>query len=197
HGYAVRKEYCGGKYDLRDTEADQRFGMQYWRNPERELADFLAETRQSPSGKIARLDEDATEESIRSTLKAVLRAGGVLHTGSTATAAKNGDPVSGPANIGAHAQTCFGFDDTDEFRSWYQTKTGKRLTEEVYLFDQTHGAVNYVRSNWPSHLWGQPTQGIFVLPWQYAKRLILSTCFCYWPDLGGATPDQVFRSKGV
>lgn len=182
HGFAVRDVYCGGKYDLRNTLTDQRFGMDNWRSQPR---DFLEETGRNPIGRVARFNggaDDALD---------VLYAGGVLHTGSTATAAKDGDPVSSGASVGAHAQSCIGFDDTDEFRDWYQSRTGKRLTEPVFIFDQTWGETRYVQANWPDHLWGQQTAGMFVLRWSDAKRLILSTCYAYWPDLTGFTPAEI------
>lgn len=182
YGFPVRDTYCEGRYDLRDANADQRFGMEHWRQ---QPADFLSATSQQPIGQVAVFRGDSSEA------MDILYAGGFLNTGSTTTAAKNGDPISGPAPVGAHAQTCVGYDDTAEFRAWYQDRTGKRLTEPVLMFDQTWGNTQYVRSNWPAHLWGKPTPGMFVLRWSDATRLIKSTCYAYWPDLTGFTPQEL------
>lgn len=181
YGYAVRTVYCDGKYDLRETRVDQQFGIDWWRS---QPADFLEETSQVKIGRVAELDAQ-TEAEAQQLCQDCLYEGGILHTGSTATAAMDGDPVSSGAGIGAHAQVCVGYDDTEEFREEYRRLTGKRLTEAVYFFDQTHGEKQYVRSNWMSRLHGRQTQGMFLLPWQYAKRLIMSTCYLYWPDITG------------
>jgi len=183
-GAAWRKVYLGGKYDLRDSIADQQLAMaaKHCRNPKSTLADLWPECRKTPVGNVARFTGTAAEA------MDILFAGGALHTGSTATASRNGDPVSSGANVGAHAQTCIGYDDTDEFRAWYQQTTGKPLSEPVFVFDQTWGDAPYIQKNWPAHLWGKPTPGMFVLRWSDAKRLIGSTCYAYWPDLRGVTP---------
>lgn len=181
YGYPLRKVYCGGKYDLRDTVRDQQFGIDNWRTqPE----DFLAETSRVRLGRIAELDTAADDEA-QQLIRDCVYAGGVVQTGSTATAAKDGDPVSSGAGIGPHAQVCIGYDDTQEFRDRYQAATGKRLAETVYIFDQTHGPVQYVRSGWMADLHGRQTQGIFLLPWRSARSLFLSTSYLYWPE--GAT----------
>ena len=187
HGYAIRKVYCGGKYDLRETEADQRFGMENWRT---QPADFLAETAKCKIGRVAELDYQSEAEA-EQLCQDCLHAGGVLHTGSQSTASMDGDPVSSGGRIGPHAQTCVGYDDTVEFRDRYRAATGKTLTEAVYFFDQTHGPKQYVQKNWMSDLHGRQTQGMFVLPWSAAKRLILSTCYAYWPDLAGPPADPI------
>lgn len=184
-GTAWRKAYLGGKYDLRDTLADQRLGMANCRNPSQLLQDLWAETRETPVGTVARFDGGADEA------MDVLFAGGALHTGSTATAARDGDPVCSGGRVGSHAQTCIGYDDTQEFRDWYKQQTGKTLTEPVFMFDQTWGANPYIKSNWPAHLWGRPTPGMFCLRWSDARRLIGSTCYAYWPDLQGVTPERI------
>lgn len=183
YGYPLRKVYCGGKYDLRTTQADQQFGINNWRS---QPADFLAETSLK-IGRVAELDA-ATEAEAQQLVMDCLQSGGIVHTGSTHTAAKDGDPVSSGARIGAHAQVCFGYDDTQEFRDRYKATTGKTLAEAVYFFDQTHGPVQYVRSNWMADLHGRQTQGMFVLPWRHARNLILSTCYLYWPDEMTGTP---------
>jgi hypothetical protein len=194
HGYPLRRVYCGGKYDLRDTRADQQFGIDHWRN---QPADFLAETSRVKIGRVAELDAQ-TEAEAQQLVMDCLFAGGIVHTGSTSTAAKDGDPVSSGARIGAHAQICIGYDDTPEFRDRYRAASGKTLTEPVYFFDQTHGPVQYVRSGWMADLHGRQTQGMFVLPWRHARNLILSTCYLYWPDLTG-TPAAplVWSESGI
>lgn len=181
-GVAWRKIYCGGKYDLRDSYADQKLARDHCRNPKSTLADLWEETRKTPVGQVARFTgtmDDALD---------LLFAGGALHTGSRSTAAKDGDPISSVIRIGSHAQTCVGYDDTPEFRDWYQNTTGRRITEPVLFFVQTWGDVSYVKKHWPAHLWGTPPQGVFVLAWKDARRLIEATCYAYWPDLSGVTP---------
>jgi len=184
-GAAYRKVYAGGKYDLRDTIADQKLGMQQCRNPKSSLADLWTETRRTPVGNVARFEGGAAEA------MDILYAGGALHTGSTATASRDGDPVCSGGRVGPHAQTCIGYDDTEEFRQWYRQQTGKTLTEPVFLFDQTWGDAPYVKSNWPAHLWGKQTRGMFVLRWTDAKRLIGGGTYAYWPDLKGQTPGAI------
>jgi hypothetical protein len=184
-GAAWRKVYLGGKYDLRDTLVDQQLSMNKCRNAKQALADLWAETRKTPVGQVARFTgsvDDAMD---------ILYAGGALHTGSKASASRDGDPISSSGSVSPHAQTCIGYDDSDEFRLWYKQQTGKTITEPVFLFDQTWGDKPYVQKNWPQHLWGRQTPGMFVLRWADAKRLIGSTCYAYWPDLRGVTPAKL------
>ncbi len=184
HGHAIRRDY--GSVDLRDSRTDQTVGMNHWRDPARSLAELWAATREKPIGRVARFNGGASEA------MDVLYVGGALHTGSNYTAARNGDPVSSRARIGAHAQTCVGYDDTDEFRQWYAGQTGKRLTEPVFVFVQTWGNLQYVQRNWPEHLWGRMPQGAFVLAWSDARHLIQGTTYAYWPEgLHGLPPRQL------
>jgi hypothetical protein len=184
-GTAWRKIYLGGKYDLRDSIKDQQLSMRTCRSPKTAMADLWAECRKTPVGTVARFTGGAQEACD------ILYAGGALHTGSTATAARDGDPVCSGARVGAHAQTCIGYDDTEEFRRWYQSTTGKRLTEPVFIFDQTWGSAPYIKKNWPAHLWGRATPGMFVLRWSDARALIGSTCYAYWPDLTGQSAKSI------
>lgn len=179
YGWAVRRRY--GDVDLTDIRADQEFSMQHCRDPETRLREILAETSRTPIGRTSRFDGG------REGAMDVLYCGGVLHTGSSYTAAKNGDPISSLARIGAHAQSCIGYDDTDEFREWYRRTTDQAVTEPVFLFDQNWGPVRYVQKNWPP-FWGAQPEGVFVLPWSLARRLIESTCYAYYPDLTGVAP---------
>jgi hypothetical protein len=184
-GAAWRKVYLNGKYDLRDTLVDQRLSMNTCRDPKRSLADLWIETRKTPVGQVARFTgsvDDAMD---------ILYAGGALQTGSTASANRDGDPISSRGKVGSHAQTCIGYDDSEEFRAWHKQVTGRALTEPVFIFDQTWGDVPYVKKNWPQHLWGRETPGMFVLRWSDAKYLIGSTCYAYWPDLRGVTPAKL------
>ena len=184
-GAAWRKNYLNGKYDLRDTLVDQRLSMNTCRDAKRVLADLWAETRKTPVGQVARFTgsvDDAMD---------ILYAGGALQTGSTHTAKRDGDPISSRGPVGSHAQTCIGYDDSDEFRAWYKRTTGKTLTEPVFIFDQTWGNTPYVQRHWPQHLWGRETPGMFALAWSDARYLIGSTCYAYWPDLQGVTPAKL------
>lgn len=186
YGYALRKSYLDGKYDLRDTLADQKFGMNNCRNPESAAADFWTECKKTPIGKVSRYTQD-----VNLTMD-ILYAGGIIHTGSTATAARNGDPICGPSGVGPHAQTCIGYDDSQEFKDYYKAHTGKTLTEPVFMFDQTWGDTQYIQKNFPYELWGKPTRGMFVLKWSDAKRLMNgSGCYAYLPDLKGVTLDKL------
>lgn len=183
NGFLTMSQYCGGKYDFTDFTRDQQYGMEWCRAGAPD--DLVAETRKHTIGKVASFDGDAQAA------MDILYVGGCLHTGSTSTAAKNGDPVSSGAGVGPHAQTCYGYDDTEEFRTWYAQRTGKRLTEPVFMFGQTWGDTGYVQKNWPTELWGRMTPGIFVLPQSAAWRLIGSDTFAYWPDFTGFALDDI------
>jgi len=184
YGYAVRKPYVDGKYNLRDSHTDQQLSRRHCSNPERTLADLIEETKQSKIGTISYFDGDV-QEAID-----IIYAGGVLWTGSTYTASKNGDPVCSSARVGPHAQTLIGYDDTQEFKDWYKSKTGKTLNEPVFFGQQTWGNIRYVKSNWAEHLWGKQNQGVFVLRWSDARKM-MRTCYAMLPDLQGFTPDVI------
>lgn len=186
YGFAVRKEYLDGKYDLRDTITDQKLGMNNCRNPGSTLADFWKEAQKTPVGKITKFEQDVN------IAMDILYAGGIIHTGSTSTANKDGNPVSSLGRVGAHAQTCIGYDDTQEFKNFYKEHTGKTLNEPVFMFDQTWGDTQYIKSNFPYDLWGKPTRGMFVLKWSDAKALMNNSgCYAYLPDLKGVTIEKL------
>lgn len=104
----------------------------------------------------------------------ILYGGHFIATGSTRTAAGDGDPVSKVGPVGAHAQAMLGYDDTDEFREWYKQTTGNKLTDWVGIFDQSWGPNWITVTNWPEHLWGPRPEGAFVLKGQDAMKLITS-----------------------
>jgi hypothetical protein len=177
YGFAIRDVYVDGKYDLRNTTTDQRFGMNNWRS---QPADFLAETARNKTGKIARFDGgmDAAID--------VLYAGGCLHTGSRATWG-SGNPVCRAANVGPHAQTCIGYDARPEVLQ------ALGVSQPIFFFDQTWGGSvdSYIKSGWREDWWGKRTRGMGILTWSNANRLIGSTCYAYWPDLTGFEPEDL------
>jgi hypothetical protein len=177
YGFAIRDVYVDGKYDLRNTTTDQRFGMNNWRS---QPSDFLAETSRNKTGRIARFD-GGMDEAID-----ILYAGGCLHTGSRATWG-SGNPVCKPGNVGPHAQTCFGYDARPEVLR----ELG--VSEPIFFFDQTWGGSvdSYIKSGWREDWWGKRTRGMGILTWRNAYRLIGSTCYAYWPDLTGFEPEDL------
>jgi hypothetical protein len=167
YGTPWRISYPGGP-DLTDTITDQNYGRD---NSSSQPAGFLAQTSKCPTGRIERFS-GGVDEAI-----AVLFAGGALHTGSTATWS-SGNPIGRAANVGPHAQTCIGYDDTDEMKQRFG------IDEPLFFFDQTWGGsvTSYVKSGWVEEWWGRRTDGIGIIPWSAARRLIQATCYAYYPD---------------
>ncbi len=176
HGFAARTQYAG--YDLRDSSTDQRLGQQHWRDPERSLASLWTQTAAKPIGRVAQFDGGLPE------LLDLLAAGGSLKTGSRITATRDGRPISRAATIGPHAQSIIGYDNSAEMRSALQ------VNEPIFFFSQTWGPIRYVQSGWRNDWWGQPPQGVFILPWSVVRSMIPRS-IAYWPDLTGKTPSEI------
>jgi hypothetical protein len=89
--------------------------------------------------------------------------------------------------IGGHAQAVLGYDDTDEFRSWYKQNTGQTLNDYVVIHDQSWGNWNPISADkWPSHLWGAKPEGAWVVTGRDFMRLVSQWWDCYaFIDMGG------------
>lgn len=174
--------YAG--YDFSDENADEKYGNSWCRSGP--PSDLTEQTKLNKHLAVTYLDEKTPEAWMD-----VLINGGSIHTGSTTTAAKNGDPVSSFTGVGPHAQSILGYDDTEEFRDWYKQQTGKTLSEAVVIFSQTWGNQHYVQKNWPTHLWGRQPQGAFVLPLSGVIRRMGSEAYAYGPDSEGFQPHDI------
>jgi hypothetical protein len=164
HNVAIGCEvsYLNGKYDLSSQSLDERAGVKWGGSGvPKDLVEVIK----------GDLIEQASEVQEESAVQDLLYAGHFIETGSTRTAGGPGDPISPIGSIGAHAQALIGYDDTEEFRDWYQQTTGKRITEAVYIFDQSWGEWLKV-TNWPEHLWGPRPEGAFVLLAKHAMQLV-------------------------
>lgn len=177
YGYPLRRDYGNG-WDLRDSVAEQRIGINNWRNPEQSLAYLVEQVKEYPVGKIEKLPSNFTEEYVLD----LLYYGCIIHFGGTLIGRTDGDPISSVGGVGPHAMIAFGMDDSDEFKRFYKEKTGKTLNESVILFDNTWGSgPQYIQKNFPTNLWGKQTGGMYVLKWSDAKRLIQNG-YVYYPN---------------
>lgn len=143
-----------GIADLSTEAKDERAGVEWGRNGP------PAAFREAVAGDLIEQTSEVTDEEA---LLDILHAGHFVATGSTITGSGAGDPVSTAGSIGGHAQALIGYDDTDEFRAWYQQTTGKTLTGWVGIFDQSWPPNWLTVKNWPEHLWGPRPEGAFVL----------------------------------
>lgn len=161
-GVQLRRKYLDGKYDFTGQSADESYGLRWGGSgAPKDLLDAIA------GDKIEQIGEVRDEEAVLD----ALYLGGSIMTGSTLTAA-SGDPVSPLTRIGGHAQALVGYDDTDEFRAWYQQTTGKRLDDWVGIFDQSWYPNWITVKNWPTQLWGDRPEGAFVLAGRDAMQLV-------------------------
>lgn len=184
-GVPFRKKYS--QIDLTEEDYDEYVGARLWcrSGPP---SWFLNEVKNQ--GRIGTVSyvEYPTWEQVRD----ILANGGILHTGSNATAKSSGDPVStGTQSIGGHAQVLGGYDNSEEFRDYYKEKTGKVINEPVLIWHQTWGNWNNV-TNWPT-FWGKKPQGAFVLTYSAAKKM-LGECYVYYPNATGFTPNPIVWS---
>lgn len=162
-GVQLRKPYVGGRYDFTRQTEDEDAGYRWGgTGAPKDLLEELAPNKVKQVGEVR--DEQAVKDAIF--------LGGSIMTGSSLTST-DGDPIGGLKGIGGHAQAMIGYDDTDEFRAWYQSVTGKKLTDWVAIFDQSwpEGACAKTK-NWPEHLWGAKPAGAFVLKGADAMQLI-------------------------
>lgn len=187
YGYPVRKDY-GGSFDLRDTVTDQKVGINNWRDPQKSLAPLLEELKNSPIGKIEKLESGFTQEYVMD----ALYMGCSIHFGGTLIGDTNGNPISSLGRVGPHSMACIGYCDTQQFKDWYKEKTGKTLTEAVFFFDNTWGeGPQYIKSNWPTHLFGRQTAGMYILTWSDTKKILNSAYVWYPRGMKGKTPEMV------
>jgi hypothetical protein len=179
-GLQIMRPYCNGRYDLSTEDADETAGHKWGRGgPPVELIEEIAANKLRTASRIT--EPDAVLDA--------LQAGYFIHVGSTRTAAPYGDPVSALTTPANHAEALIGYDDTEEFRGWYQEKTAKALTEPVCIFDQSWGNWNTVE-NWPDHLWGRKPQGAFVLTLSDTMRKVAQTGIVY-SDVDGFPAQEV------
>jgi hypothetical protein len=162
-GIQLEMSYLNGQYDLSNEAKDQSFGVKYGRNGAPK--DLLEVIKGDLIETVANIQE---EEAVLD----ILFSGAFILTGSTRTAGGAGDPISNAGPIGAHAQALLGYDDTEEFREWYQKATGNRLTDWVGIFDQSWFPDWIGMSNWPEHLWGPRPEGAFVLSGRDTMQMI-------------------------
>lgn len=185
YGYPLMKDY--GVIDLSDPIQEQKIGIENWRSPEQSLAELIEITKKTPIGKIEEVPSNISQDDLND----VLYGGACVHFGGTLIGREDGDPVSSVGSVSPHAMATVGYDDTQEFKDWYREKTGKTLNESVYIFDNTWGeGPQYVKSNWPSHLWGKQTGGTYVLKYSDAIKLIRNG-YIWYPNLVGVTPEIV------
>jgi hypothetical protein len=163
NGIGLEIEYPG--YDLSTQKLDEAAGVKWGKSGvPADLAELIKND----------LIEQVSEVSDADAVMDIMFGGACIITGSTKTAGGTGDPISplGPIG-GGHAQVMIGYDDTDEFRAWYEETAGKKITDWVAIFDQTWPETACVKiTNWPEHLWGPRPPGAFVLAGKDAMKLI-------------------------
>jgi len=163
YGISIQKSYCNGQYDLTAEDADEGYGVSWWRG----VPDcVLEETRQH---KLLAWDRVTDEDKSMS----YLLDGRFLFHGSQYTARPSGNLISSLQSIGGHAQAVLGYDDTDEFKQWYKENTGQTLNDYVVIHDQSWGNWNQIPgSKWPDHLWGQKPEGAWVVTGRDYMRIV-------------------------
>ncbi len=163
HNIGITLEMAYPNYDLSTQAKDERAGVDWGATgiP----SDLLELVKNDRIEQISIVQE---EEAVLD----ILYGGHFIATGSTRTAGGNGDPVSKIGRIGGHAQAMIGYDDTDEFRGWYEEKTGQKLNDWVGIFDQSWGEDWISVTNWPTHIWGPRPEGAFVLKGKDAMELV-------------------------
>lgn len=173
-GLQFRTTY--GKWDFTDENQDEYLGNKWGGSgPPKELVEAVRASGNRMEQAAPISDEQAVLD--------LLYAGGVVHVGSTVTAADYGDPISALRTPANHAELLMGYDDTDEFRQWYQEKTGKQINDWVGIWDQTWGNWNDV-DNWPDHLWGPRPEGAFVLAGRDTMHKVAQTAYGYGNSIG-------------
>jgi hypothetical protein len=184
YGIPIRKQYLD-KYDLRDTNTDQKFGMNNCRSQPDDFVNAVkSETRFGQVSEFNGTVDDAID---------ILFVGGALWCGGTTTWGSNGNPICSRAGVGPHAQACIGYDDTDEMKKELKTN------ETIFFFDQTWGGspTSYIKSGWRSDWWGNATKGMGCLTWSGSRGLLHSaTTYAILPDLSGVEPEDInWRNK--
>jgi len=170
------------KWDFRDEDKDESYGNAWGRSgPPKALVDHL-KSGQRRFSKVHSISEEGA------VLDALFNFG-AIHVGSTRTAMNSGDPVTYRLQSANHAEYLMGYDDTDEFREFYEQRTGKKLTSWVGIWNQTWGNWNKV-TNWPDHLWGPRPEGAFVLTAEDTMKKVRQTAYVY-TDSEGFHPRDV------
>lgn len=185
YGLQLRMSYCGGKYDFTDEDYDEKCGQKWCRSGP---PDDLAKETQKALHHTVSFERDVTADVVRDTLFN----GGFIHHGSSRTGT-GGSPVGGLQRIGAHAQAVLGYDDTDEWREWYERTAGVKARPHDFpvINDNTWGPGWISVKNWPSHLWGAYPEGAWVAWYSDMAKAILPSSYIYLPNTDGFQPNPV------
>lgn len=165
-GQSEEKDYGNG-LDLSTQSLDENAGNKWGRGgPPQALKDAVKGDTIKKTWYIQDLTADL--------LKDALYNEGVINTGSTWTGKGPANPVcAGLKSIGGHSQACLGYDDTDEFRAWYQQTAGSAVPagEFAVIMDQSWPPNWIALTNWPEHLWGPRPEGAWVLWFKHFVQL--------------------------
>lgn len=159
HGSNRRMIYLGGRYDFRDENTDERYGMNWGGSGP--PADILAETKKHVVTKVGQcptLDAKTQRDLLFNNV--------LLHHGGVLTGTRSGTPLHGLTGVGAHAQSTLGYDDREE------TKGRLNLPDDIYVvfFWQSWGSY-YSVSNWPEDLFGPYYPGCWAMRSDHALRI--------------------------
>ena len=160
-GCAFRQKYQVGSVniDFSDDDDNENIVARQWCRSgiPSDLATFTQANHGYADGAITSYDGDARG------MKAVMKAGGVLHAGGTRTS--GGSKPFTKGGTGAHMQSTVGFDDTDECRKWFSDKGLTWDTDDFPLINhQTWGSGwrGECADSWWPPFWGPKPQGAWV-----------------------------------
>jgi hypothetical protein len=184
-GWNFEIVYLDGRYDLREENTDEYYGNKWGRSGP--PSDLVQVTREM---KIAHVAEVGSLEEARD---ALFGGASVIH-GSNLTGTTKGTLISSLTSIGGHAQALLGYDDTDEFREWYERTTGKKAEGAAWINDQSWGDSwnAFPIELWPTHLWGVRPPGAWVLWSGDQNKVIRQWGDCYaFSDVKGLVHDGI------
>ena len=185
YGFNSETVYLDGKYDFRQEDTDEAYGNKWGRTgPPADLINVTKVDRIAHVVEIANLEE---------AMDALYGGASIIH-GSTLTGSTKGELISSLVSIGGHAQALLGYDDTDEFREWYEKSTGKKAQGTAWVGDQSWGANwnNFPIQLWPTHLWGERPEGAWVLWSKDMDKVIRQWGDCYaFSEVEGLVRDGI------
>lgn len=185
YGFNSETVYLDGKYDFRQEDTDEAYGNKWGRTgPPTDLINVTKVDRIAHVVEIANLEE---------AMDALYGGASIIH-GSTLTGSTKGELISSLVSIGGHAQALLGYDDTDEFREWYEKSTGKKAQGTAWVGDQSWGANwnNFPIQLWPTHLWGERPEGAWVLWSKDMDKVIRQWGDCYaFSEVEGLVRDGI------
>jgi len=177
-GVSRRKLYCG-RYDCREEDRDENYGNSWGDGgvPQCLADECKADGVVTKVGSLPRLDGKM--------LKDLLYSGVMIHHGGTLTGTRSGDPLTRLTDVGPHAQTTLGYDDTDEAREHCSLPD-----DEFVVFQQQTWGDYFSISRWRPDLWGDYVPGTWPLKASDALWVVNQGGYGYY-TLDGLKPSDL------